>query len=497
MKNFNFKELFILDLANNHQGDVDHGVNIIKRLGEALEGKYIRPVIKFQFRQIDTFIHPDYKDREDLPHIPRFMSTRLNLKDYERLIVEAKKWNMLTCCTPFDEESVDLIMKMDIDIIKIASCSISDWPLINKVVDSRMPIVASTGGISLSQIDQVVHKFRSENVDFAIHHCVSIYPTPIADYNLNQIKLLRDRYRDVDIGWSTHEDPNDLVAVQLATSKGAVLFERHVGLNTDKYKLNSYSSEPGQVVNWVDSYFAALDALGPKSRAPSKPVETDSIKSLARGVYAKNNIKKGKPINRKDVFFAMPYIDGSMTSGEWKDNLIADKDYGAKDAISKIVSQSMQLSDPIPGIRNQLLGMLNDANIAIDKSSTIELSHHYGIKRFREHGAIIIDVVNREYCKKLIIQFPRQKHPYHHHKIKEETFQVLYGEMTAELDGKATDLKRGDLFLIEPGHWHKFSTLNGCIFEEISTTHYNNDSIYEDEFISAQPREMRKTQITL
>jgi sialic acid synthase SpsE/mannose-6-phosphate isomerase-like protein (cupin superfamily) len=497
VKYFDFNKLFILDLANNHQGDFAHGIDIISQLGEALKDKPIKPVIKFQFRQIDTFIHPDYKTRDDLPHIPRLMSTRLGLEEYEQLIAEAKKWGMMTCCTPFDEESVDLIKQMDFDIIKVASCSISDWPLIDKIIDAKMPIVASTGGISLSKIDEVVHHFKKNKADFAIHHCVSIYPTPIADYNLNQIGLLSKRYRDVPIGWSTHEDPDDYTAVQLATAKGAVLFERHVGLNTKKHKLNAYSSNPEQVSLWVDAYLKGLSALGSKQRSPSKLVERESIESLVRGVYANKSLTKGDAIKRDDVFFAMPYISGGMGSGQWVEGLIADKDYGVNEPVDKDIIEAVIRRDPVPGIRNQLIGMLNDANIVIDSGSTVELSHHYGLDNFREHGAIIIDVVNRDYCKKLIIQFPRQKHPYHYHKRKEETFQVLHGEMTAERDGEPTELIAGDLFLVEPGHWHKFSTLNGCIFEEISTTHYNDDSIYEDEIIASAPREKRKTKITL
>ena len=129
------------------------------------------------------------------------------------------------------------------------------------------------------------------------------------------------------------------------------------------------------------------------------------------------------------------------------------------------------------------------------KDSSIELSHHYGLERFREFGAVIMDCINRKYCKKLIIQLPRQKHPYHFHKTKEETFQLLYGDMEVELEGKRIKPQTGDTILVKPGEWHKFHTLGGAIFEEVSTTHFNNDSFYEDERIARLPREARKTVI--
>ena len=143
----------------------------------------------------------------------------------------------------------------------------------------------------------------------------------------------------------------------------------------------------------------------------------------------------------------------------------------------------------------QVKGILNNARIFIGKNSSIEISHHYGLERFREFGAVIIDCINREYCKKLIVMLPRQKHPYHFHKRKEETFQLLWGDMEVELDGKQEKMNVGDLFLVKPDQWHKFHTLDGAIFEEVSTTHYNDDSFYEDERIAKHPREFRKTKI--
>jgi len=495
MTSFEFDKLFIFDLANNHQGDLNHGLSIIREIGELVKNYDIRPAIKFQFRQLDTFIHPEFKAREDVKHIPRFISTRLTMEDYAALVVEARKHDLLVACTPFDEESVDIIKNMDIDIIKIASCSVTDWPLVNKVVSAGMPVVASTGGVGMSQIDALVHAMRSAKCDFAIHHCVSIYPTPVADYNLNQIELLRNRYRDVPIGWSTHEDPDDANAIQIAAAKGAVMFERHVGIEAGPHKLNGYSSNPAQLRVWLDAYANATLALGSVHRSPPKPEEMEALATLERGVFARKEIEKGNVIAEDDVFFAMPYI-GGMKAGQWREGLVADQDFSPLSPI-QLSGDWGRVLDPIPSIKNQLIGMLNDANITIDSTSKIELSHHYGLEHFREHGAVIIDVVNREYCKKLIIQLPRQKHPYHYHKRKEETFQVLWGSMTVERDGHEFSLSEGSLFLVEPGHWHKFSTLNGCIFEEISTTHYNDDSIYEDETIANKPREDRKTEISL
>ena len=89
--------------------------------------------------------------------------------------------------------------------------------------------------------------------------------------------------------------------------------------------------------------------------------------------------------------------------------------------------------------------------------------------------------------------FAGQKHPPHFHKLKEETFQVSSGKMYISLDGKIKHLQSGDTILIQPGAWHSFWADEDCIFEEISTTHYNNDSFYKDKIINKKMREERKT----
>ena len=75
---------------------------------------------------------------------------------------------------------------------------------------------------------------------------------------------------------------------------------------------------------------------------------------------------------------------------------------------------------------------------------------------------------------------PNQKHPLHKHKLKEETFQILQGKLISELNGKEKILYPGDTQLVKPGVWHRFKAgSEGCIFEEVSSTHFNNDSFYE------------------
>lgn len=102
---------------------------------------------------------------------------------------------------------------------------------------------------------------------------------------------------------------------------------------------------------------------------------------------------------------------------------------------------------------------------------------------FMKHGALIINRVNREYCKKLIVMLPGQAHPPHHHIKKEEAFELLYGDCKLVLDGVVQQLERGKPIVIARGAVHSFSSDDGCVIEEISTTHLAGDSVYSDPSI--------------
>ena len=115
------------------------------------------------------------------------------------------------------------------------------------------------------------------------------------------------------------------------------------------------------------------------------------------------------------------------------------------------------------------------------------------VLQFREVGAVFVHVVNREYCKKLGVMVPGQRHPVHHHQRKEETFQLLWGDLSVQRDGEVFDLQPGDKLVIERGMPHAFWSRNGGIFEEISTTDVRGDSHYEDAAINRLDPMQRKT----
>jgi len=493
-----FKDLFILDMANNHQGDLIHAKNIINNFTDVIKEERINGVIKLQFRNLETYIHKKFLNSQD-KYVKRFSSTKLENSDYKQLISLMKRKKLKTISTPFDEDSVKLIEKLEIDFIKIASVSANDRNLVKESEKLKKPIIISVGGKNIEEIDWVVNYLEMKNSKFAIQHCVAVYPTKDEDLELNQIDFLKKRYGNIPIGFSTHENPENYSAIQIATSKGSQLFERHIGLNTKKYKLNEYSSTPSQIQEWIKSFKKVKSMLGSSLRKPTSKNEMETLSKLSRGVYAKSKIKNNTNINLEEVYFAFPLIKNQISSSEFTNSTFMSNSIIQKDgSLNYHNTQSREELDEntlITSFMLQFKSMIKLSMCAINDDAKIELSHHYGLNRFREFGCLIITCFNYDYAKKILLQLPRQKHPYHMHKRKTETFQILYGSMEAEVDGEKVSLKSGDYCNVKAGKWHKFHTSNGVIFEEISTKHYNNDSLYKDKKINDIDRHKRKTEL--
>ena len=491
-------DLFVFEIANNHMGDVNHGKRIIRDFSAvAKEFPNFTIAFKLQYRDLDTFIHPRSSGREDVPYIKRFEETRLTRADFDALIAEMRANDVLAMATPFDERSVDVIEEQNLDFIKVASCSFNDWPLLERIVLADLPIIASTAGATLEDIDRVISFFKHRQKEFAIMHCVGEYPTPEERLHLNQIDLLKTRYPGVRIGFSTHEDPADTDVVKIAMAKGAQIFERHVGVPTDEFALNAYSSRPEEIRDWLAAATFAKTVNGKSDgRSPENKIEQASLRSLRRGVFASRDIAAGEVITSDSVFFAFPPEEGQITANEFSkySNFIASKSISQQSAISLANVQYDDVRALVWDAAEAVKRLLSESQISVPGGVDLELSHHYGMDRFFEVGLTMITVVNREYCKKILVSLPNQLHPEQYHNQKEETFHVLYGDVDLTLNGKTQTFGVGDVINIEPEVRHAFISKTGAVIEEISSTHHKEDSFYTDESINENPN--RKTLLT-
>lgn len=489
--------LIILEIANNHMGEVEHGLRIIRELAEATKAHDVRRAIKFQYRQLDTFIHPAYRDRLDVKYIKRFRETELNEEAFLRLKDEAERLGFLTVCTAFDEASVDLIEKHKFFAIKIASCSLTDWPLLERIAGTKLPIIASVGGSPLAEIDRVVSFFEHRGNDLSLMHCVAQYPTPDELLSLNQIDLLKTRYPSVPVGFSTHERPGQLTAVQLAVAKGATILERHVGVRTEKHALNAYSSTPAEASAWIEAALSALRMCGVVGeRAAFPEAEIRELHALRRGLFVRAAVRAGALVMPENRLLAIPTGPGQYTANDMSKyaDFVATADIPAGGAVGRDNAVRTDRRQRIHHIVEQVRDFIKESQIVLPNRADLEISHHYGTERYAEVGATLLNFVNRTYCKKAIVMLPGQRHPEHWHNVKEETFFVIHGAMRISLNGVEQDVKTGDTVLVEPGVKHWFSTTTGVIFEEISSTHVAQDSFYSDPVIMAN--KSRKTLVT-
>lgn len=489
--------LFTFDLANNHMGVLAHGISIINHLSVVC-GKFdFNFALKFQYRNLSLLIHPKYKKDFSYKYIKRFIETNLVNKDRKRLVNVAKDKGFITMCTPFDEQSVALCEDHGIDILKIASCSFTDWPLIEQIGKLNKPIIASTAGASIEDIDSIVSYFTHRGKDFALMHCVAEYPTLRDKTQLNQIDLFKDRYPKIPIGYSAHEDPDNLGGIRMAIAKGAELFEKHVGIPTYKYPLNKYSATPEQIEYWCMAAEEAYEACGIVDRRTDfTDQEIYELRSLGRGVWAKDNISEGTLIQCNNTFLAIPQQEGQVSANdlskytEFYAALPVEKDSPILySQIRKIDNQ-----DRILEIVKKIREVISKSGIFIPSRLDLQISHHYGLDKFEEYGCTLIDYINREYCKKLIIILPNQKHPEQYHNTKEETFHILYGDVFLFLNDVEYKCSPGTLMTVERGVRHSFSSKGGAVIEEISSTHLKEDSFYTDPTIINNSH--RKTEIT-
>lgn len=322
MNNAIFENLFVLELANNHWGRLDRRLRIVNEFAQVVRFNNIRAAIKLQFREADHFIHKDFRGREDIRYIKKTEATRLSKSEYRTLVRAIKERNCIPMATAFDEASVDLCEELDLPIIKIASSDINDWFLIERIAETRKPVIVSTGGSTQKDIDDMVTFFANRNIPLAINHCVSIYPAEDDELELNQIDFLRQRYPRNVVGLSTHEYHDWTSSMLLSYAKGARTWERHIDIEEGGIPVSPYCSLPHQIDEWFKAFHKAVEmcgGTGNSKRVPKKK-ETEYLDGLVRGVYAKRDLPAGYELQHQnsedDFYLAIPLQKGQLSCRE-------------------------------------------------------------------------------------------------------------------------------------------------------------------------------------
>jgi len=313
-----FEELFVLEMANNHWGRTDRGLKIIADFSKVVRLNNVRATIKIQLRDVNHFVHRDFRERSDIRYIKKTLDTQLPREAFAEFVEAIRQSGCLPSATPFDEASVDLCEELEIPLIKIASSDINDWFLIERIAKTRKPVIASSGGSSLKDTDDLVTYFGNRNIPLALNHCVSLYPTEDRDLQMNQIDFLRQRYPNNTIGFSTHEYHDWQTSMAIAYAKGARTFERHIDIDEGGIPVASYCSQPSQIDTWLRAFRRVKAMCGhPGTLKRTPPLEeVKYLDALVRGVYAKRALSRGSSLADDDLYLAIPLQKGQASCRE-------------------------------------------------------------------------------------------------------------------------------------------------------------------------------------
>jgi N-acetylneuraminate synthase len=335
-----FENLFVLEAANNHWGDLTRGKKIIQEFATVVRYNNIKAAIKFQFRDVENFVHEEYKGNQDLRYIKKTEATRMTREQYAELAQAVTKAGCIPMATPFDEASVELCEYLNLPIIKIASSDINDWSLLEAVASTKRPVIASSGGASEKSLDDLVTFFENRNIPLALNHCVSLYPSEDHQLELSQIDYLRERYPNHVIGFSSHEYHDWHSSMLISYAKGARTWERHIDIEYNDVPVSNYCSLPLQVDEWFKAFHKAQEMCGnsSESRRIVSKEEIAYLDALVRGVYAKRSLPKGYVVEHsnfsQDFQLAVPLKKGQLSTRELLNGLELKAEVGAGEAVT-------------------------------------------------------------------------------------------------------------------------------------------------------------------
>lgn len=300
----------IAEVGQNHQGDLDIAREYIRIF--AFEGA---DAIKFQTRN-NRFLFS--QDAYEAPYASEnaFAETygahreKLELKPEWLPILKEDciKHGVKFMSTPFDEPSLELLKKIDVDILKVASFDLGNLPFIHRIASLGKPVVMSVGGGKIDQIRSSVEVLLNHHDEVAILHCVSEYPCEYNRLGLDNIEALIKEFPGCAIGSSDHF--NGTLSGPVAYLKGARVFEKHVTLNRAwKGTDHSFALEPEGFRKFVRDIKRVRHMMMPK---PADDLGSERVfKKLGKSLVAYADIKAGERFSLENLsgcIFNMQYI---------------------------------------------------------------------------------------------------------------------------------------------------------------------------------------------
>ena len=216
----------------------------------------------------------------------------------KKLFDYGKKLGITIFSTPFDETAVNLLEKLKCPMYKVASFEMTDLLLIKKISQTKKPIIISTGMASMEEIElayRTAKNYGAKNI--TLLYCVSNYPSKNTDFNLNNIKILKNKFK-CRVGLSDHSKDNRVAIAAVAA--GAEVVEKHIALDKQKKGLDiEFSLKGKEIKKFKEDINLAYNLLGKKYFYRNKSEKKSKI--FRRSIFATENIKKGEKFNNQNI----------------------------------------------------------------------------------------------------------------------------------------------------------------------------------------------------
>ncbi len=288
----------IAEIGINHNGDphlarqlidiaADAGVDAVKFQKRALRNIYPGSIL-------DDLSNAD-KELQFV--IPFLQQAELSNQDMADLADYAARRKVQFLCTPWDEESVDLLEDIGVPAYKVASPDLTNVFLLERLAQTGKPLIVSTGMSRWEEIQYTVDFLKQRGVQFALLHCQSTYPAPFKDIHLRFMERLREF--GVPVGYSGHE--RGIAVSTCAAALGACIIERHITLDrTMPGPDHAASLEPPGLRKQVRDIRVMEQARGSVQRPLSRG-EILNRHALAKSLVAARDIKSGETLTRADL----------------------------------------------------------------------------------------------------------------------------------------------------------------------------------------------------
>ena len=216
----------------------------------------------------------------------------------KKLFDYGKKLGITIFSTPFDETAVNLLEKLKCPMYRVASFEMTDLLLIKKISQTKKPIIISTGMASMEEIELAYRTAKNYGAkDITLLYCVSNYPSKNIDFNLNNIKILKNKFK-CRVGLSDHSKDNRVAIAAVAA--GAEVVEKHIALDKQKRGLDiEFSLKGKEIKKFREDINLAYNLLGKKYFYRNKSENKSKI--FRRSIFATENIKKGEKFNNQNI----------------------------------------------------------------------------------------------------------------------------------------------------------------------------------------------------